>query len=408
MSKRNDKFFKEKKEWSFIKDQILSSYLKPYFQKILTTNKPVFYIDGFAGKGKFDDGNDGSPRIALGIRDEVLINSNAHNPSIESCFIDLYYSKDLSANLSDFDLYNQMVTVVQDDFNKIINPLLTHRKGQNIFLYIDPFGLDALEMDVLCGFSNQNFNSIEILLNANTFGFLRAGCSILGLVFKLDWDPDELLDPVDLLPENKFKTLDMLNKYAGGNYWQDILNDYYKDQSVSSMYNSEERFSQQYREKLKEAYRFVLDFPIRLSINHKPKYRLYHATNHEMGCNLMAENMYKRSKEVQVKHFNPNQLPLFTLDVYGKTVNQEEIKNNILSILKKTKLPYHFNDLTADFFGEFGVLCDWKQIEKSMKLLEENGSIIVRRNQKDKPTNTGSLNYFKETNTRKATILLKD
>ena len=67
MSKKNDDFFKEKKIWSTVKDNLLGYYLQPYFSKILLTGKPIIYIDCFAGKGKFEDGNPGSPIIALDI-----------------------------------------------------------------------------------------------------------------------------------------------------------------------------------------------------------------------------------------------------------------------------------------------------------------------------------------------------
>ena len=65
MSKPNHKFFVEKKSWSFIKDELLQCYLLPYFQKLMCTRCPITYVDCFAGAGRFDDGNDGSPLIAL-------------------------------------------------------------------------------------------------------------------------------------------------------------------------------------------------------------------------------------------------------------------------------------------------------------------------------------------------------
>ncbi len=36
------------------------------------TGRPIYYVDCFAGKGKFEDGNDGFPLIALKIRDKCL------------------------------------------------------------------------------------------------------------------------------------------------------------------------------------------------------------------------------------------------------------------------------------------------------------------------------------------------
>lgn len=71
MAKKNDDFFLEKKSWSVVKDELLGCYFKPYVSKILHTNRPLVYVDCFAGKGKFADGNNGSPLIAL----ETLINA---------------------------------------------------------------------------------------------------------------------------------------------------------------------------------------------------------------------------------------------------------------------------------------------------------------------------------------------
>ncbi|RYD07212.1 hypothetical protein N752_01100 [Desulforamulus aquiferis] len=51
MSKKNDDFFYGKKPWSVIKDQLLAGYLKPYFSKILATQRPVFMLMDLQGKG---------------------------------------------------------------------------------------------------------------------------------------------------------------------------------------------------------------------------------------------------------------------------------------------------------------------------------------------------------------------
>ena len=64
MSKDNRRFFEKKNTWSEVKDILLGCYLVPYFSKIFRTKKPLLYVDCFAGKGRFDDGQDGSPMIA--------------------------------------------------------------------------------------------------------------------------------------------------------------------------------------------------------------------------------------------------------------------------------------------------------------------------------------------------------
>ena len=65
MPKDNKLFFKQKKLWSEVKDELLGCYLVPYLNKVITMNMPILYVDCFAGKGKFDDGKDGSPLIAV-------------------------------------------------------------------------------------------------------------------------------------------------------------------------------------------------------------------------------------------------------------------------------------------------------------------------------------------------------
>ena len=94
MAKKNDDFFVEKKPWSKVKDELLGCYLKPYVAKILYTRKPLVYVDCFAGKGKFDDGNLGSPLIALDIFQQGLASTKLDGKAkIGAAFIDLNYAE---------------------------------------------------------------------------------------------------------------------------------------------------------------------------------------------------------------------------------------------------------------------------------------------------------------------------
>ena len=103
MSKKNDDFFIKKKPWSKVKDELLGCYLKPYVSKILYTRKPLIYVDCFAGKGKFDDGNPGSPLIALDIFEQALSATKLDmKAKIGAAFIDLNYASDLEINLNSY------------------------------------------------------------------------------------------------------------------------------------------------------------------------------------------------------------------------------------------------------------------------------------------------------------------
>ena len=57
----SDSYFVERKEWSARKHELVSSYLES-FTKILggSSRGIVYYVDGFAGRGMYDDGVAGS------------------------------------------------------------------------------------------------------------------------------------------------------------------------------------------------------------------------------------------------------------------------------------------------------------------------------------------------------------
>lgn len=180
MKKTHAEFFKEKKPWSIFKDEILKNYLVPYFQKILSTHKPLIYIDGYAGKGMFDDGNPGSPIIALNAIDEALIKTKAKNPRITSYFIEKEFSKDLTANLDG----RQNINIIDGCFQDHVDDILKKVGNENVFLYIDPFGVRDLNMEWFNNLIESNYYSIEFLLNFQSLGFFRWACSAMDVTYE--------------------------------------------------------------------------------------------------------------------------------------------------------------------------------------------------------------------------------
>ncbi len=293
MAKKNDGFFIKKKEWSKVKDDILACYFKPYVSKILHTYKPLVYVDCFAGKGMFDDGNPGSPLIALKIIEECLDTTTAKNPNIETFFIDLNYEADLKKNLAPFP----SAQIVPGKYEDNINTILTGKDRKNVFLYIDPYGIKALQCSLFNQFAKGQFNSIELLINLNSFGFIREACNALGTTF-LDKELfDDLIEYAPAQMDSSQKSIAELSEIAGGDYWQPIILDY-KNGKING-YEAEELFAEKYRQRLMLSYRYVLNMPLRIKPGQRPKYRLIHATNHRDGCLLMVDNICKRWELLQ-------------------------------------------------------------------------------------------------------------
>lgn len=292
MAKNQRDFFKKKNEWSEIKDTLLRCYLPQYFQKLLVSGKPIFYIDCFAGKGKFDDGNDGSPLIAMQIINERLGMSriSRKNNAIVPCFIELNHAADLEQNLMLHPYQYGTPQVVDGKFEDNIRGLLKNKRGYNVFLYIDPYGIQALDSQLFDEIGTYGFRSFEMLINFNSFGFFRDACRVM----KVDISQDDALMGLDDLVEYEPTTVtaspqseNLLTRIAGGNYWMDIVRDFQMGRIDG--YQAERRLSAEYKQHLKQKYKYVLDMPIRLKPGQRPKYRMIHVCDHEDGCFLMAD-----------------------------------------------------------------------------------------------------------------------
>lgn len=375
MAKRNDDFFVEKKPWSKVKDELLGCYLKPYVAKILYTRKPLAYVDCFAGKGKFDDGNPGSPLIALDIFQQGLASTKLDGKaSIESTFIDINYASDLELNLRNY----KGINIIPGAYEDTINELLMSKTGYNVFLYIDPYGIKALDCTQFDKFVNGQFNTIELLINMNSFGFIREACNVIGAKFKIDDGFfDDLVEYESTILDTTDKSIEALNRIAGGDYWIKIIT-MYKSGEIDG-YKAEEIFSEQYCQRLSESYKYVLNMPIRIHQNQHPKYRMIHATNHPSGCVLMADNICNRWELLKTMQ-NSGQMTFFQTDYNNQIINETQMQARIIEHFSQYGSWVSLTEAQADFFVKYGAICKSGIIAKELKKIEKDNRLEVKRN----------------------------
>jgi len=384
--KDNKDFFKIKNRWSEIKDQLLGCYLTPYFQKMLTTKQPIFYVDCFAGKGKFDDGKPGSPVIALKARDACLDRTTQRSGKIEMCFIDLNHAEELNLNLTVFASSFGMPLVISGKYENEIEKLLSKQRGKNVFLYIDPYGIKALDSALFDKFKSFGFKSLEMLINFNSFGFFRDACRTMKVDFSKDeafLDLDDLVEyaPTSVRPSKQSE--DLLTSIAGGDYWKAIVHDFqiYKING----YQAEKRFSAEYKQRLQKRYTYVLDMPIRLKAGQRPKYRMIHVCDHEDGCYLMAQNMQKRKDDLflyvqqEGRYTLFDNIPSVSTTLENEVVTFEEIKTLIKEQLLLLPNNIGLTKLLATFVNNYGLLCEFKMIYNILEEMEKVGSIKIIR-----------------------------
>lgn len=372
MSKNNDDFFSEKKDWSKVKDALLGSYFKPYVQKILHTYRPLVYVDCFAGKGMFADGNPGSPLIALKTIEECVVQTKAEKQTIETHFIELNHAAALRENIKGYPNAN----IVSGKYEDCIKEILKNKDNCNIFLYIDPYGIKTLHCSLFDYFSKRDFNSIELLINLNSFGFIREACHAMGTTFE---DPEVFEDLVEYDPaklDATEKSIGELNEIAGGDYWQAIIAAYKRNEVDG--YKAEAQFAKQYCARLMMDFKYVLNMPLRIKRGQRPKYRMIHATNHIEGCLLMVDNICKRWEVWQEKQ-NSGQISLLPETYDNQYISPETMEGMLSNHFCQYTSWISLNEALASFFVTYGPICKTGEASKILSNLEKSGKIEVFR-----------------------------
>lgn len=386
MPKDNKDFFKAKNLWSEIKDQLLGCYLTPYFQKVLMTNQPIFYVDCFAGKGKFDDGKPGSPVIALQARDGCLGKTTTQRGKIDTCFIDLNYAQELNANIAAFNNSFGYPHVVSGKYEDKIEGILSSKRGVNVFLYLDPYGIKALDSTLFDRFKTFGFRTFEMLINFNSFGFFRDACRVMRVDYKNDEALRDLDDLVEYEPTHvsaSQQSEDLLINIAGGDYWKAIVSDYQAGRING--YQAEKRLSTEYKQRLRQRFGYVLDMPIRLKAGQRPKYRMIHVCDHEDGCFLMAQNMQKRKDELFINIQQGGQptlfdiAPTFSSTVENELMTTDQIKETLNEHLSRFPGEVGLRKFLASFVNDYGLLCEFKMIYDILEELNTCGMIDINR-----------------------------
>ncbi|MFO7871429.1 MAG: three-Cys-motif partner protein TcmP [Kiritimatiellia bacterium] len=301
-------FFRQKQSWSQIKDDLLSAYLTPYLAKMAYRRNPILVADCFAGKGRFDDGEPGSPELIY----SAIEDQKERSPQavIKLVCIERQYYAELVQNMSD----KETVTCLDGDYEERMAYFLTQYdpRGQDLLLYVDPYGIKSIRFSHFDAVSNKGFGSVELLLNLNTFGFLREGCRLLKNSALREADEEE--DAPVYEPD--VNSIQLLDEIAGGDFWQAIIDQYYARNTTFR--EAEARFSAGYCERLKGVFAYSLSMPIKTKISNIPKYRIVYGTNHPHGLILMSDNMFRRWQEFK-ECDRKGQMVLFDLD-YPETL----------------------------------------------------------------------------------------
>ncbi len=202
-------FFEGKRPWSKIKDKVLGGYLPPYLKKVQYLGHEIILIDCFAGPGKFEDGEIGSPLMICQIAEQhvpgrykaFLVNNNqTHHESLEN-LLDKFIKQG-----SAFTMYGDAKGVL-DTVGSVVG-------SQTIFIYLDPFGLKEFDFASLLPYlkRSKEFSS-EILINVS-----------VPIIHRLS--RKKVIKETGIINETTKACHDRISAALGGDFWKKyILNE---------------------------------------------------------------------------------------------------------------------------------------------------------------------------------------
>lgn len=309
-------FFHTKREWSLRKDLILENYLVPYLPKIATQQRPVLIIDGFAGAGRFDDDQPGSPVIICEAVRKRRASSSTGSYQVWLVEQDPVLFKRLQVNTS---MYRDFVTVHNSTLREVLPAIQSSISKYNVFLYLDPFTVTGLAWNSLDQIFQQvnRQQSIECLINFNVQALARAACFALGKSFKDGVNDDNMVG-------ESASTIATVNESLGGDWWQDRF------RNAATFASACKDLTSGYVDKLRDRFAEVCSHEIKERDAHQiPKYVLVFGSRHPAALELMNDAMAK-SLKLQADFEAPSEATLFETRSTNLVPDQSELDESIL------------------------------------------------------------------------------
>ena len=289
-------FFDELKARSLHKLGVFGDYLVPWARKLgsqcgpFKRYKHVWVIDGFAGAGTYRLGPggrayDGSPVIAAKRARDLEL--ERHYPIMRCINVerDLGCFAELERNLAP---WRSVATNRQGEFADRIDEILAMTGSDPVFFFLDPFGVNGVEMEVVERILARP-GTTELLLHFSDKTFMR-------MAGYLD-ENDERRPAGIKVGEAKLARLDAL---MGSKRWRMLWShpDVDGEQAIEATVKL-------YLETLRDAgWRYAYQIPMRDHYRDRPAYRLVFCTNSPHGVEMMSDIVCRsrRDQELQDDH----------------------------------------------------------------------------------------------------------
>jgi three-Cys-motif partner protein len=383
-------FFKSRKSAAVFKHGILSRYPVVFASKTgkdVDGNRVVF-LDGYAGCGEYEDGQPGSP---------LLLSRCAEFVKDYRDVVGFFVEQDRA----NFENLERVLKEKGGDARRILRrgsldehlpELLSAARGASLFAFLDPFG-PALDFDLVKStlLGRPPWPPTEVLLHFSVLSVARMGRAV-----HVARTRGSGLSDADR------KTADRLDRFLGGNWWQDHFARVHDEDDEQRATDIAMEVSAAYETLMtaKTRYRSIR-MPVRPRPDLLPKYVLSLFTANSEGAWFFADSLGKAGREWTVawqedllgKGQSPGQgslfgdTPIITVENYVTESEPEWVKHiadNIERLLREVG-PFRLADRVPEVYGNILGQASTPQVRAAVK--SRSGVAWV---------NTGKGDFWKE------------
>ena len=135
-----EKFFKKRTDWARRKHLILTYYLDPAIKKLryASPDRRVFILDGFAGRGRYEEGSQGSPIYTGELAEKCREGINPLNLFVRNTEPDEGHFEELERSTESW-VRQGYVKNLNGTFQMTLPQVLADAGNSPLFAFLDPF-----------------------------------------------------------------------------------------------------------------------------------------------------------------------------------------------------------------------------------------------------------------------------
>ena len=351
---------------SFMKHLVLRRYGMVFTQKLSRgTNVPVVLVDGYAGRGRYDDGTPASAELLI----QAAIAAEPGTTLVELVEPNEEFCDRLEALIDEYEWSSGRTGWGRVSRGKVedhLPAILARASNKHLFLFLDP-GVAGLSFNQIVKLHRRaagNWPRTEVLLNFNGGLGRRVAANALGS------DRDSVLDSV-----------------CGGGWWRDSV----KQGRAASPDDWEmalQYLVNGYTAKLEQAMQgsMVTAVPVRKRYTNQPVFYLIHTTRSGVGLWEMSDAIARATREWREEHDlreASGQMALFSpLDeVASIDEAKERVRQNLLGLTRQLGTFQLADEAARVLAGALGIV-KGSEVGAIARALDDEHQIRLQRDKK--------------------------